>query len=188
METAEATKEHVDFDAVDFSAGSRDSMAQLYEQTLKDFKEGSIVPGRILEIRNNEVLIDIGYKSEGVVPAGEFRNLDKVSVGDELNVLLAEIEDDNGMVVLSKQQADEKIQWERVLSSFGEGSVIEGEVKTRVRGGLIVDVDGIEAFLPCPRSMSSRYTTPTACSTSGSNSRFSRSVKSAGISFCRAVS
>jgi small subunit ribosomal protein S1 len=148
METTEATKEQVDFEAVDFSAGDRESMAQLYEQTLKDFKEGSIVTGKVLEIRNNEVLIDIGYKSEGVVSAHEFRNLEEVLIGDELNVLLAEIEDDNGMVVLSKQQADEKIQWERVLSSFGEGSVIEGEVKTRVRGGLIVDVDGIEAFLP----------------------------------------
>ncbi|NQU40145.1 MAG: 30S ribosomal protein S1 [Lentisphaerae bacterium] len=123
-------------------------MAQLYEQTLKDFKEGSIVTGKVLEIRNNEVLIDIGYKSEGVVSAHEFRNMEDVAVGDELNVLLAQIEDDNGMVVLSKQQADEKLQWERVLSSFGEGSVIEGVVKTRVRGGLIVDVDGIEAFLP----------------------------------------
>ncbi|MBT3295915.1 MAG: 30S ribosomal protein S1 [Verrucomicrobia bacterium] len=123
-------------------------MAALYEQTLKDFKEGSIVTGKVLEIRNNEVLIDIGYKSEGVVSANEFRDMDEVAIGDELNVLLAQIEDDNGMVVLSKQQADEKIQWERVLSSFGEGSVIEGVVKTRVRGGLIVDVDGIEAFLP----------------------------------------
>lgn len=148
METAEATKEHVDFEAVDFSAIDRESMAQIYNQTLKDFKEGSIVTGKVLEIRNNEVLIDIGYKSEGVVSTNEFRNIEAVSVGDELSVLLAEIEDDNGMVVLSKRQADEKIQWERVLASFGEGSVIEGVVKTRVRGGLIVDVDGIEAFLP----------------------------------------
>jgi small subunit ribosomal protein S1 len=148
METAEQTKTSVDFEAVDFTVGDRESMAALYEQTLKDFKEGSIVTGKVLEIRNNEVLIDIGYKSEGVVSAHEFRNMEEVAIGDELNVLLAQIEDDNGMVVLSKQQADEKLQWERVLSSFGEGSVIEGVVKTRVRGGLIVDVDGIEAFLP----------------------------------------
>jgi small subunit ribosomal protein S1 len=148
METAEQTKTSVDFEAVDFTVGDRESMAALYEQTLKDFKEGSIVTGKVLEIRNNEVLIDIGYKSEGVVSTHEFRNMEEVAIGDELNVLLAQIEDDNGMVVLSKQQADEKLQWERVLSSFGEGSVIEGVVKTRVRGGLIVDVDGIEAFLP----------------------------------------
>lgn len=138
----------MDFDLTSFGGDDRDEMLKLYEETLKDFSEGSIVLGKVLEIRGNEVLIDIGYKSEGIVPSSEFAAPADIKIGDEVNVLLDEIEDDDGMVVLSKQKADEKLQWERVLSSYEEGGVIEGVVKMRVRGGLIVDVDGVEAFLP----------------------------------------
>lgn len=126
----------------------REAMTSLYEETLKNFTEGSIVTGRVLEVHSNEVLIDIGYKSEGVVPGYEFEDLSAVKVGDQLNVLLAEIEDDHGMVVLSKEKADQKLKWERLLEKHQEGSVVSGIVRNRVRGGLIVDVDGVEAFLP----------------------------------------
>ncbi|MBN1557933.1 MAG: 30S ribosomal protein S1 [Lentisphaerae bacterium] len=123
-------------------------MARMYEETLKDFTEGSIVKGKVLEVRGNEILVDIGYKSEGVIPAAEFEDLEKVAPGDELDVLLAEMEDEDGMVILSKEKADQKLRWERVLEHYNEGSVVQGTVKTRVRGGLIVDVDGVDAFLP----------------------------------------
>ncbi|MBN2301231.1 MAG: 30S ribosomal protein S1 [Lentisphaerae bacterium] len=123
-------------------------MAAMYEETLKDFTEGSIVSGKVLEVRGNEVLVDIGYKSEGVVPSVEFEDPASLKVGDKFDVLLAEIEDDNGMVILSKQKADEKIRWDSVLANYKEGSVISGVIKGRVRGGLIVDVNGIDAFLP----------------------------------------
>ncbi|MDI6773974.1 MAG: 30S ribosomal protein S1 [Verrucomicrobiota bacterium] len=123
-------------------------MAAMYEQTLKHFTEGSIVSGKVLEVRKDEVLIDIGYKSEGVVPAGEFQKIAEIKPGDQLDVLLAEIEDENGMVVLSKQKADEKIRWDRVLAKHQEGAVIEGVIRARVKGGLIVDIDGVDAFLP----------------------------------------
>ncbi len=132
----------------DHTSDERAEMARMYEETMKDFTEGSIVPGKILEVRSNEVLVDIGYKSEGVIPAAEFKNIEDVKVGDEINVLLSEIEDEDGMVVLSKQKADEQIMWDRVLTKHSEGTVITGEVKSRVRGGLIIDVDGVEAFLP----------------------------------------
>ena len=141
-------KKRVNFDLSEFSGDSRAEMEAMYAETLKDFTEGSIVLGKVLEVRSNEVLIDIGYKSEGSVPAAEFEDISQVSPGDELSVLLAEIEDDNGMVVLSKEKADQKIRWDRVLLTYNEGSVIEGRVRNRVRGGLIVDVDGVEAFLP----------------------------------------
>lgn len=126
----------------------RANMAKMYEDTLKNFTEGSIVPGRVLEVRSNEVLIDIGYKSEGVVPGFEFEDLSAVKVGDQLNVLLDQIEDEFGMVVLSKEKADQKLKWERLVANHAEGSIVTGIVRTRVRGGLIVDVDGVEAFLP----------------------------------------
>ncbi|MCK5850516.1 MAG: S1 RNA-binding domain-containing protein, partial [Kiritimatiellae bacterium] len=151
METTTITKKQkkrVDFDLSEFSGDDRAEMSKMYEETMKDFIEGSIVVGKVLEIRNNEVLIDIGYKSEGAVSASEFKDISTVNPGDEFDVLLDEIEDDDGMVVLSKEKADQKIQWDRVLSSFNEGSLIEGIIRNRVRGGLIVDVSGVEAFLP----------------------------------------
>ncbi len=123
------------------------AMAALYEDTLKNFAEGSIVQGRVLEVRPNEVLVDIGYKSEGVIPADEFRNLAEVTAGEPLEVLLVRLEDDDGMVVLSKRRAEEQRNWDRVLKDYVEGSVIKGVVKARVKGGMIVDV-GVDAFLP----------------------------------------
>lgn len=141
-------KKHVNFDLSQFSGDDQAEMSKMYNETLKNFEEGSIVCGKVLELRGNEVLIDIGYKSEGVVPANEFGDVSQVHPGDEVSVLLAEIEDDSGMVVLSKQRADEKLRWDRVISAYKEGSVVEGVVRSRVRGGLIVDVAGVDAFLP----------------------------------------
>lgn len=141
-------KKRVDFDLSQFSGDERAEMAALYDETMKDFVEGSIVTGKVLEIRGNEVLVDIGYKSEGLVPASEFGDISQVKPGDELSVLLDAIEDEDGMVVLSKEKADQRLTWERVLASYDEGSVVQGTVKSRVRGGLIVDVDGVDAFLP----------------------------------------
>ena len=148
MEQQVKQKKHIDFDLTEFSGDNRAEVVRMYEETLKDFTEGSIVQGKVLEVRNNEVLIDIGYKSEGAVAASEFEDIAVVKAGDEFSVLLDQIEDDDGMVVLSKEKADQKIRWDRVLSDYKEGSVIEGVVKNRVRGGLIVSIDGVEAFLP----------------------------------------
>jgi small subunit ribosomal protein S1 len=141
-------KKHVDFDLKQFSGDDRAEMAKMYEETIKNFVEGSIVTGTILEVRSNEVLVDIGYKSEGVIPGSEFGDLSKVKVGDKLDILLAQIEDDNGMVILSKEKADQKLRWDRVLTNYKEGSVIKGVIKSVVRGGLIVDLEGVDAFLP----------------------------------------
>lgn len=141
-------KRHIDFDLTQFGADDREEMAKMYEETLRDFVEGSIVGGKVIEVRSNEVLVDIGYKSEGLIDGAEFSDLAQVNVGDQLDVLLDQIEDDSGMVILSKQKAEEKLQWERVLKSCAEGSVINGIIRNRVRGGMIVDVNGVEAFLP----------------------------------------
>jgi len=141
-------KKHIDFDLTQFGADDRAEMAKMYEETLKDFVEGSIVSGKVIEVRSNEVLVDIGYKSEGLIDGCEFAKLSEVSIGDELDVLLDEIEDDSGMVILSKEKAEQKLQWERVLKSCEEGTVVNGIVRNRVRGGMIVDVDGVDAFLP----------------------------------------
>jgi small subunit ribosomal protein S1 len=113
----------------------------------REFKEGSIVKGHVLEIRHREVLVDIGYKSEGVIPMSEFDDIEDLQVGDEVEVLLSRLENDEGMVVLSKEKAAYKQNWEKIIGVFQQGGIIKGKVKSVVKGGLTVNI-GVEAFLP----------------------------------------
>ena len=130
------------------STPEREQMMEMYARTMKDIEEGSIVKGTIVEIRPQEVLVNIGFKSEGVLPATEFNeDLSGVQLGDEVEVLLERLEDKNGMVVLSKTKAERQRKWDNVLTNCEEGSVIEGEVRVKVKGGLVIDV-GVDAFLP----------------------------------------
>jgi len=111
------------------------------------FAAGEIVTGRIIEVRPKEALVDIGYKSEGTVPASEFEDIKTVKVGDEVDVLIEKLEDKEGMVILSKEKAEFKKNWERILTICNEGGRITGKVKSIIKGGLIVNI-GVEAFLP----------------------------------------
>src|SRR3954447_13400515 len=111
------------------------------------FAAGSIVKGNVIEVRPKEVLVDIGYKSEGVVSGNEFEDIKTVKTGDEVDVLIEKLEDKDGMVVLSKEKAEFKKNWERILSICNEGGTINGKVKAIVKGGLLVNI-GVEAFLP----------------------------------------
>ena len=122
-------------------------MQELIAKSLRDFKEGSIVKGRVLEIRPREVLVDIGYKSEGVIPSSEFDDIDQVEVGDEVEVLLERLENEDGMVVLSKEKAAHKQNWDKIVKVFEGDGLIKGKVKAVVKGGLTVNI-GVEAFLP----------------------------------------
>ncbi len=142
-----SNKQRVDFNLSEYVGDEYAEMVAMYEETLKNFSEGSIVTGRILELRPNEVLVDIGYKSEGLIPSNEFNNISELNVGDTIDVLLEHLENDEGMVVLSKQRAELQRNWDVVLETCEEGGVIEGEVQSRVKGGFIVDV-GVDAFLP----------------------------------------
>jgi small subunit ribosomal protein S1 len=111
------------------------------------FAAGEIVKGKVIEVRPKEVLVDIGYKSEGVISGGEFEDIKLVKVGDEVDVLIERLEDKEGMVVLSKEKAEFKQNWEKILTICNEGGTISGKVKSIVKGGLIVHI-GVEAFLP----------------------------------------
>jgi small subunit ribosomal protein S1 len=122
-------------------------MQELIAKSLRDFKEGSIVKGRVLEIRPREVLVDIGYKSEGVIPSSEFDDMGDVEVGDEVEVLLEKLENEDGMVVLSKEKAAHKQNWDKIVKVFEGDGLIKGKVKAVVKGGLTVNI-GVEAFLP----------------------------------------
>jgi len=123
------------------------ALQELIANSIKNYREGSIVKGTILEIRSREFLVDIGYKSEGVIPAAEFDEPDQVEVGDEVEVLLERLENDEGMVVLSKEKASQRQNWEKIVGVFKGDGLIKGKVRSVVKGGLTVNV-GVEAFLP----------------------------------------
>ncbi len=119
----------------------------MYDNTLKDFATDSIVPGKILRIHDGEVLVDIGYKSEGLVNGHEFENIEELKVGDEVEVLLECLEDRHGMIVLSKKRAEQQRKWDHIVNECEEGSIVEGIVTRAIKGGFIVDL-GADAFLP----------------------------------------
>src|SRR5438477_9654638 len=123
------------------------TMEEALKQSDKRFAAGEIVKGTIIEVRPKEVLVDIGYKSEGSVPANEFEDVKTVKVGDEIDVLIEKLEDREGMVILSKEKAEFKQNWDRILTICNEGGIVNGKVKAVVKGGLIVNI-GVEAFLP----------------------------------------
>jgi small subunit ribosomal protein S1 len=121
-------------------------LLSLIDKSFREFREGSIVLGQILEIQPQIVLVDIGYKSEGAIPVSEFED-EEFAVGDEIEVLLERLENDEGMIVLSKEKAAHKQNWDKIAKVFHDGGLVKGKVKAVVKGGLMVNV-GVEAFLP----------------------------------------
>ncbi|HYJ33083.1 MAG TPA: 30S ribosomal protein S1 [Candidatus Binatia bacterium] len=129
-------------------AGAMGQWLQLYEESLQDLEEGEIVRGRVLKIDDKEVTVDVGFKSEGVIPVEEFPDLEGVKVGDEIEVFLEKTENQDGLVVLSKQRADFVKVWDRVKAAADQGELVEGRLMRKIKGGVVVDLYGVEAFLP----------------------------------------
>jgi small subunit ribosomal protein S1 len=123
------------------------TMEEALAQSDMCFAEGEIIKGNVIEVRNKEVLVDIGYKSEGCIPANEFDDIKEVKVGDSFDVLIERLEDKDGMVVLSKERAEFRQNWDKILTICNEGGTVQGRIKSVVKGGLIVNI-GVEAFLP----------------------------------------
>ena len=118
----------------------------LIDSKLPSIRKGDIVNGTILESRPQVVLVDIGYKSEGVISISEFED-EEIEVGDQIEVLLESLENDEGLVVLSKEKAAHKQNWDKIVAVYKDGGLVKGKVKSVVKGGLMVNV-GVEAFLP----------------------------------------
>src|SRR2546422_1360069 len=135
-------------DGEEESASMMGQWLQLYEDSLKDLEEGEIVRGRVLKIDDKEVTVDVGFKSEGVIPVEEFPDLEGVKVGDEIEVFLEKTENQDGLVVLSKQRADFVKVWDRVKTAADQGQLVEGRLVRKIKGGVVVDLYGVEAFLP----------------------------------------
>ncbi|RME31641.1 MAG: 30S ribosomal protein S1 [Candidatus Zixiibacteriota bacterium] len=147
-EPAVASMKITDVSGVVYDKEEYDAMVAMYDATIKDIKEGEIVKGHVLGVTMTDVIVDVGFKSEGMIPIEEFPEPINVKVGDEIEVYLEQFEDANGQLLLSKQKADFMRVWDRIREVHDAGDTIEGRVARRIKGGLIVDIMGVDAFLP----------------------------------------
>lgn len=134
----------------EYSEDEYNQLMGMYENTLNEIEEKEIVTGRIISIDDKYVVIDIGFKSEGIVAVNEFNNkqLESMAPGDEVDVFLDRVEDKDGQLILSRRKADILQAWEKIEASHTSGEVVEGLIKRRIKGGMVVDLFGIDAFLP----------------------------------------
>ena len=131
-----------------YGGQSKEQVAEAYGQTLSNIAVGEVVEGTVCEISKREVTVNIGYKSEGMIQATEFRYNPELTVGDKVEVYVESVEDKGGALVLSHNKARQLKSWDRVNEALNNDEIIKGYVKCRTKGGMIVDVFGIEAFLP----------------------------------------
>jgi len=131
-----------------YSVSDRDKLANLYNDTLNTVSEKEVLTGTVISLNKREVVVDIGYKSDGIVSVNEFRYNPDLKVGDKVDVYIESLEDKKGQMILSHKQARSTRSWDRVNEALEKDEIIKGYIKCRTKGGMIVDVFGIEAFLP----------------------------------------
>jgi len=137
-----------DFEEAYYSSGQIETALQEYNKSLEGIEEGQVVRGKILRITNKEVIVDVNFKSEGIIPLFEFKNVKDFKPGDEIDVYLEQVEDNEGQIILSKSRADFLKVWDRIFEAYEKQETIEGRVLRRIKGGVVVDLFGIDAFLP----------------------------------------
>ncbi len=137
-----------DLEDQEYTEEEYNKMLVMYESTINDFKEGEIVNGKVMAVTRDDVIVDVGFKSEGIIPMHEFKEPINVSVGDQIDVYLEAIEDSDGQLVLSKQKADFLRVWDNIKDCHDSGETIKGRVVRRIKGGLVIDLFGVESFLP----------------------------------------
>ncbi|MCI0706484.1 MAG: 30S ribosomal protein S1 [Ignavibacteriae bacterium] len=135
-------------DEREYSESEYKQLEKMYEGTLAKISQGEIVRGRVVHIGESQVTVDIGFKSEGQISVSEFPNLSDLKIGDSVEVFLESVEDNDGQLVLSRKRADFMRIWERVTKAFETGEVLKGRCVRRTKGGIVVDLMGIDAFLP----------------------------------------
>jgi len=152
---AEEQKENFDWDQADlrgfgeeYTEKEKAAMASMYEDTLTQVNENEVVTGTVVGVNDRDVILNIGFKSDGLVSASEFRDMPDLKVGDEVEVYVEEQEDAQGQLILSRKKAKIVKAWEKIDHAYEHDEVIEGTVKRRTKGGLICDIYGVEAFLP----------------------------------------
>ena len=142
--------QNFDWDAYEAEKkGSKnEAETQKYDGTLNAIKDSEVVEGTVMAINKREVVVNVGYKSDGIIPAAEFRYNPELKVGDKVEVYIQSQEDKKGQLVLSHKEARAARSWDRVNEAFNNGEIVTGYIKWRSKGGMIVDVFGMEAFLP----------------------------------------
>lgn len=146
-ETVEAMR-ITDVSGVVYDKAQYDAMVDMYDATIKDIREGEIIHGSVIGVNPDDVIVDVGFKSEGRIPINEFPVPLNIKVGDKVDVFLEQIEDNHGQLLLSKQKADFMLVWDRIRDLHDAGETVQGRVMRRIKGGVIVDIMGVDAFLP----------------------------------------
>lgn len=131
---------------------SKETQVEMYEETMKTVQPGNVVEGTVMKIDTNEVFVDIGFKAEGVIPLSEFDNVEELREGDKIQVYIIRKEDKYGRPRLSKRYADAQRRWDEIEEAYKTGGHVKGKVEYRVKGGLMVDIKGITAFLPASQT------------------------------------
>ncbi len=134
--------------ADEYSAEELEALSRLYSQSFKDVKEGEIIKGKIVGFQGDNVILDVGFKSEGTVPKSEFYAGEEIKVGNEVEIVIESVEDGEGNLVLSKKRADFLRIWNKIIQAYETGEIMQGKILKRIKGGMVVDLMGIEAFLP----------------------------------------
>ena len=148
-----AESEEFDWDALEaddegFAGTKKKELVDLYDNTLNTVQEKEVLEGTVISMNKREVVVDIGYKSDGIVSLNEFRYNPELKVGDPVEVYVESLEDKKGQMILSHKKARAVRSWDRVNDALDKDEIIKGYIKCRTKGGMIVDVFGIEAFLP----------------------------------------
>ena len=149
----QANSEDFDWDADEkmfghYSKAEREKMEEMYSGTFNSVNKGEIISGVVVTINSKDVVLNIGFKSDGLVPVNEFRDMPDLKKGDTVDVFVEQREDENGQLVLSRKRAKTQRSWEMINAALENDTIINGYVKSRTKGGLIVDIIGVEAFLP----------------------------------------
>jgi small subunit ribosomal protein S1 len=145
---ADYEKSKKNFNNEEYSQEEFLALAKLYSDSFRDVKEGELIKGKIVRVQGDNVILDVGFKSEGSIPKSEFHENEEIKVGREVEVVLESVEDVEGNLVLSKSRADFLRIWEKVVRAHETGEIIQGKILKRIKGGMVVDLMGMEAFLP----------------------------------------
>jgi small subunit ribosomal protein S1 len=137
-----------DFEESFYKPGQVQEILKAYDKSLEGIEEGQVVSGKILRITEKEVIVDVNFKSEGIIPISEFKNVHEFKPGDEINVFLEQVEDSEGQIILSKSRADFLKVWDRIYLAYENQETVEGRLIRRIKGGVVVDLFGVDAFLP----------------------------------------
>src|SRR5688500_11244394 len=131
-----------------YSKSEKAEMEQMYGDTLTTVQEEEVIKGTVVGITDRDVILNIGFKSDGLVPISEFRDQPDLKIGDEVEVFIEDQEDPNGQLILSRKKAKIVKAWDNIYKALENDSILEGMVRRRTKGGLIIDMNGVEACLP----------------------------------------